>query len=326
MKTILVTGATGCLGSNLVNALLSRDYHVRAFRRERSSLLALNGLDVEHFIGDVCDTSSLRRAMEGCDTVFHAAALVSFWSKKYQEQYETNVQGTRNVVDACLDLGVGKLIHTSSVAALGYRTDAQLIDETTEYNWGRSIGYRYTKHLAELEVLRGVSKGLHAVILNPSIIIGQRDVYVHGGVIVREIKRGRIPVYLHGGMNVVSVHDVVSGHLAAAERGRAGERYILAGTNFTHKEVFDLAAKVTGGRAPNVRIPVRLVQIIARISDMVAGLWGKQPWISPDLLSGAGRNQWYSVSKAERELEFHPSLIEGAMREAYEWYRQHGMV
>jgi dihydroflavonol-4-reductase len=326
VNNILVTGATGCLGSNLIESLLASGCTVRAFHRERSNLLALDGLEVEHCIGDVCDRDSLRRAMKGCDTVFHAAALVSFWSKKFREQYEINVNGTKNVVESSLEAGVETLVHTSSVATLGYRVDQQLIDETTPYNWGPDIGYRYTKHLAELEVLKGASRGLRTVILHPSVIIGPRDVYVHGGAIVREIRHGRIHVYMEGGMNVVSVHDVVSGHLAAADRGRSGEHYILAGSNFTHKEVFDIAASVTGGRAPKVRIPVRTAQAIARVFEVVCKFTGKEPWVSPDLLSGAGRYQWYSTAKAERELDYHPSPIEGAMREAYEWYKSNGMI
>ncbi|MBI3364851.1 MAG: SDR family oxidoreductase [Ignavibacteriae bacterium] len=326
MKNILVTGATGCVGSNLIAALLERGYTVRAFHREHSNLLALQGLDVEHRTGDVRDKDSLRRAMEGCDTVFHAAALVSFWKKKYQEQYDVNVIGTRNIINVSLKVGIEKLIHTSSVAALGYRLDGKLIDEMTPYNWGPNIGYRYTKHLAELEVLNGVSKGLHAVILNPSVIIGPRDVYVHGGQIVRDIKRGRIPIYVRGGMNIVSVHDVVTGHLAAVEHGRSGERYILAGMNFTHKEVFDVAAKVVGGRAPRIRIPVRSAQFAARMFDFIGEVTNKQPWVTSDLISGAGKCNWYTAEKAERELGYHPSSVEDAMRETYEWYVEKKMI
>jgi dihydroflavonol-4-reductase len=326
VNTILVTGATGCVGSNLIVELLKQGYHVKAFHRETSNQLTLEGLNVEHCIGDVRSPDSLCRAMRGCDTVFHAAGMVSFWKRKRDEQFAINVVGTRNVVDACLQLGVSKLVHTSSVAALGYRTDGELVDETTAYNWGQRIGYKYTKHLAELEVMKGISTGLNATLVNPSVIIGPRDVYIHGGQIVRDVKRGLIPAYIHGGMNVVRVHDIVAGHIAAAIRGRNGERYILGGINLTHKEVFCIAALIVGGRAPFIKIPAWFVKAIARSCDAIGEITRRQPWITSDLVSGAGMNNWYSIEKAQRELGYIPTSIETAMREAYEWYVEKKML
>ncbi len=326
MKTILVTGATGCIGSNLAVELLKRGYRVRAFHRTDSSALALKGIDVEHVTGDVRDRNSLRKAIQGCDTVFHTAAIVSFWERKRDEQMDINVNGTRNVVDSCLELGIEKLVHTSSVAALGFRADGQFIDEDTEYNWGSSVGYRYSKHLAELEILKGFRQGLHATLVNPTVVIGPRDAYIHGGQIVRDIKRGRIPAYVKGGMNIVSVHDVVAGHIAAATRGRPGERYILGGVNLTHKEVFALAAKVLGGKTPVVKAPVWAVKSIARIFDIIGMLTNVQPWITSELVAGVGMAQWYSIEKSQRELGYQPTSVEDAMREAYEWYAENGMM
>lgn len=326
MKTILVTGATGCVGSNLTVELLKRGYTVRAFHRATSSALALKGVEVEHVTGDVRDRSSLRKAMLGCDTVFHTAAIVSFWKRKRDEQMDINVNGTRNVVESCLGLGVEKLVHTSSVAAIGFRTDGLLIDESTEYNWGTNIGYKYSKHLAELEILDGVGQGLHATLVNPTVVIGPRDAYIHGGQIVRDIKRGRIPAYVEGGMNIVSVHDVVAGHIGAAMRGRPGERYILGGVNLTHKEIFALAAKVLGGRTPVVKAPVWAVKSIARTFDLIGALTNVQPWITSELVAGVGMANWYSIEKSQRELDYQPTSVEDAMREAYEWYVENGMM
>jgi dihydroflavonol-4-reductase len=180
MKTVLVTGSNGFIGSHLAAELVRRGFSVRAFHRKTSDTSMLNGLDVEHVHGDLLDSSSLRNAMKGCDTVFHTAAIVSFWKGRNEEQFRINVEGTRNIVEACLNAGIGTLVHTSSVAAIGYRTDGGIIDEETSYNWGKSIVYRYTKHLAELEVLRGVDRGLRAIIVNPSIVIGPGDRNVHG--------------------------------------------------------------------------------------------------------------------------------------------------
>jgi len=264
--------------------------------------------------------------MKGSDTVFHTAAMVSFWKKQRNEQLDINVGGTRNVVELCLELGVRKLVHTSSVAALGYRTDGQLIDENTFYNWGTHISYKYSKHLAELEVLKSVEKGLHATIVNPSIIIGPRDINFHGGQIVRDIKRGRIPAYVDGGMNIVSVHDVVAGHLAAADHGRSGERYILGGINLTHKQVFDAAARVLHGKVPKFKAPIWAALGLAKTFEVIGNMVNKKPWITSDLLAGIGMTNWYSIEKARRQLGYEPSSVEDAMLQAYEWYLQNSLM
>lgn len=280
----------------------------------------------EHCIGDTRDKESLRTAMRGCDIVFHTAAIVSFEKRRHTEQRDVNVNGTRNVVELCIESGIQKLVHTSSVAALGFRTDGQFVDETTEYNWGRRFGYKYSKHLSEREVFKGVEQGLDAVIVNPSVIIGPRDVYFHGGQIIRDIVRGRIPIYVRGGMNVVGVPDVVEGHLAAAERGRSGERYILGGWNMTFKEVFDLAARLLGGKAPLLKVPTLLAKGVGNIVEFLSNLANTKPWITTELLATIGSNNWYSIDKAQRELGYKASPIEEAMREAYLWYKENGML
>lgn len=326
MRTILVTGATGCVGSNLTVELLHRGFTVRSFHRSSTNSLTLKGIDVEHVIGDVRDRYTLRRAMRGCDTVFHTAAIVSFEKRRHQEQFDINVNGTRNVVELCLELGIQKLIHTSSVAALGFRSDGGYIDESTAYNWGSGLGYRYSKHCSELEVLKGAEQGLHAVILNPTVIIGPRDVYMHGGQIVRDIVRGRVPVYVDGGMNVVDVRDVVNGHLAAAERGRKGERYILGGWNMTFKEVFDVTARTLGCRAPFLKIPTWLARTVGHAVEFIGAVTNRRPWITAEMLATIGTYNWYAIEKAQRELNYHPRPIEDAVKAAYEWYKENGML
>lgn len=326
MKNILITGATGFIGSHLTIKLHHLGYNVRAFHRATSNALTLKQVDVEHCIGDIRDMDSLMRAMKGCDTVFHTAAIVSFWKRKREEQLDVNVTGTRRIVEACRACGVGKLVHTSSVAALGFRVDGKLIDETTAFNWGTHITYKYSKYLAEQEVLAGVDHVLDATIVNPAIVIGPGDVYVHGGQIVRDIKCARMPFYVDGGMNVVSVHDVVDGHIAAAARGRSGERYILGGENLTHKEVFTRTARTVGGRAPKLKAPVWMAAGVARACDLIGDVTRKQPWITPELISGIGLYNWYSSDKAKRELGCSSTPIDAAIREAYEWYGENGMM
>lgn len=326
MKNIFVTGATGCIGSNLIVKLLNEGYSVRGFHRANSNRLALEDVPVECAVGDVRDKASLLAAMKGCDTVFHTAAVVSFWRQKRAEQLDINVNGTRCVVEACLELGVRKLVHTSSVAALGYRTDGELIDETTPFNWDKRITYKYSKHLAELEVLNGVGRGLNASIVNPSVIIGPRDLYMHGGQIVLDIASGRVPAYVAGGMNIVSVHDVVNGHLAAAVHGRPGERYILGGMNLTHKEVFALTADVLNAWSPRIKAPLWLVKAVAGTCDLIGIVSKRQPWITPELISGVGMNNWYCMEKGVMELGYRPTSVQLAIRESFDWYKEHGMI
>jgi dihydroflavonol-4-reductase len=326
MKTALVTGATGFIGSHLAAALISEGFTVRAFHRKDSNALLLKNLPVEHSVGDIRDADAVASAIRGCSLVFHTAALVSFWKNKKAEQLEINIGGTRNVVEACIRTGAASLVHTSSVAALGYRRDGELIDETTAFNWDDRITYKYSKHRAELEVLDGVARGLDAKIVNPTVVIGPGDARMHGGQIVADIGRGHIPAYVAGGMNIVGVQDVVRGHLAAARRGKTGERYIIGGYNVTHEEAFNLVAQVLDRPGPSFMAPVWSVKALARVCDVYGTVTGKEPWITSELISGVGMNNWYSIEKARKELGYEPSPIEPTIRETYEWYEQHGML
>jgi dihydroflavonol-4-reductase len=326
MRRVFVTGGTGFIGSNLAEALIKLGVHTRILRRHNSDLSTIKGIPVEHRIGDVRDVDSLRQAIRGCDTVFHTAAMVAFKRERRQEQYETNVLGTQNVVRACLDAGVEKLIHTSSVAALGYTTDDTLITEETPYNWGQTSNYKYTKHLAEQEVLDAAKTGLYGVIVNPSVVVGERDIHMHGGQLIRDIKRGFVPFYIEGGMSIVYVGDVVRGHIAAALHGRTGERYILSGENLSHKEVFRRASALIGGRAPFAKIPLLMLRVAAHLVEGLSKLLKFDPIITPELVAGAGKKNWYSCEKAERELGYSVTSFDTAILAAYRWYTENGYI
>ncbi|HEY3228882.1 MAG TPA: NAD-dependent epimerase/dehydratase family protein, partial [Roseiflexaceae bacterium] len=225
---VLVTGGTGFLGANLVAALLERGDAVRVLRRANSSLIALDGLPVEHVIGDILEPDAVARAVAGCDLVFHVAALASYWRARRDQVYRVNVEGTRIVMDACSRAGVPRVVHTSSVAAVGIPPPGTVGDETTPFDaLSATFAYADSKHRAEAEVQNAVARGLDVVIVNPASVFGAGDHYLNTGRIVIEYGRGRIPVVPPGGMCVVDVDAVVRGHLLAAERGRAGERYIL---------------------------------------------------------------------------------------------------
>lgn len=326
MKDVLVTGGTGCIGSNLAAMLVERGCSVRLLRRERSDLRGISGIDVEHCIGDIRDAEAVRRAMRGCDTVFHTAAVVSFARRNARMQHDVNVLGTRTVVEACLAAGVTHLVHTSSVATIGHVPPGELATERTPFNWSLRSGYRVSKLKAEHEVMKGIERGLDAVIVNPSVVVGERDVYRHGGQIVLSVKKGRVPAYIDGGMSVVYVGDVVRAEIAAAGRGRRGERYIVSGENLTHKDIFTLTAKIVGGFRPLFKLPIPFLRGAAALMEKASNLAGVEPLISPDLVEGAGKYSWFDCTKAQRELGHRVTPFEVAVRSAFEWYRTHGFL
>ena len=327
MKTVLVTGGSGFLGSNLAWALLERGLRVRILRRSGSDLRAIGDADVEHVIGDVRDRDTLRNAVAGCDTVFHAAAVVSYWKKKRQELIDVNVGGTQNVIDVCLELGVEKLVHTSSIAAIGFAGEGHYADESNEFNWQRyDVGYRNSKHQAEELVRSGVRRGLPAVIVNPSVMIGPRDIHFLGGQILRDVYRKKIFYYVSGGISIADVADVVGGHIAAALKGRIGERYILCGENLTHRQVLATTADVVGGLKPLFRLPMPAVRLIAAVSEAVGTMTDREPWVPRELMAGIDRTCWYSASKAIRELGYSITPFRSALERTFAWYRSNGLL
>ena len=327
MKNVLVTGGTGFLGSNLAIALLKKGCHVRILRRPTSDLRAIGNADVEHCIGDVRDLASIRRALRGCDTVFHTAALISYWRKERPLMMDINVQGTRNMVEASLQAGIEKFIHTSSIAAIGFRNDGLPADETNTFNWDAyDVGYRISKHQAEQEILKGVKQGLQAVMVNPSVIVGPRDIHFHGGQILRDVARKRIFYYTAGGMNIVYVDDVVRGHLQAARNGRIGERYILGGDNVTLKELFHTTAEITGGIKPFFKLPTEAVRALAGAFETIGNVSNSRPWLSRELVAGLGLHIRFTSEKATRELGYTSTPIRSALQQTFHWYRENGML
>ena len=326
MRTALVTGASGCVGSALVVRLNQSGWRVHALTRAGSDTRVPEGTSAEIHRGDICDAGILRRAMEGCDTVFHTAALVTFARKAGEEQYRVNVLGTRAVVTSCIQAGVGTLVHTSSVTTIGTPPPGEEADETLQADRSRARGYKLSKILAEEEVRTCVGSGLRCVIVNPSVIVGERDTRFHAGQLIRDIKKGRIPFYVKGGMNIVYVGDVAEGMISAADRGRTGERYILAGENLTHEEIFRRTASLIGGRPPFARFPLSLLSGVGGIVEMVSNLLSVEPPLTRDLAAVAGRYHWFSAAKAERELGFRATSFDRTIRAAYEWYRENGYL
>lgn len=327
MRNVLVTGGTGFIGSNLAAALLDQGCNVKILRRASSDMRALGTIDVEHLLGDVRDRESLRKALKGCDTVFHTAAVISYWRRERPMMVDVNVHGTRNVVDTCIELGIEKVVHTSSIAAIGYPENGTVADETYRFNWEPyDVGYRMSKHKAEEEIHRGVKLGLNAVIVNPSVVIGPRDIHFHGGQLIRDIHRRKIFYYLQGGMNIVYVDDVVRGHIHAARLGRSGERYILCGENLSHREIISTIAEIVGGIQPLFRMPQNAVRMVTTISEAVASVLNRRPWVTRELLAGSDLRYHFSCRKAQTELGYNFTPFREAVQRTFKWYKENGLI
>jgi dihydroflavonol-4-reductase len=324
---VLVTGGTGFLGANLVAALVARGDDVRVLRRAGSSLVALDQLPAEHVIGDITDPETVARAVAGCDLVFHVAALASYWRSRRGQIYHANLEGTRIVMAACLRAGIPRVVHTSSVAAVGIPPRGTIADETTSFDaLSATFAYADSKHRAEAEVRSAVARGLDVVIVNPASVFGAGDHYLNTGRIVIEYGRGRIPVVPPGGMCVVDVEAVVRGHVLAAERGRSGERYILGGENLSHRQIAATVAEVAGRRAPRLVVPRGLLGPAAVLLDSVARISPWTPPVSGEQIRLSGVDFFFDSSKAVRELGYPILPFRAAVEQAYRWYREHGYI
>ncbi|MDW8395734.1 MAG: SDR family oxidoreductase [Anaerolineae bacterium] len=323
----LVTGATGFVGANLVEALNQRGWRVRALHRHTSSLRALDGLSYESALGDVLDVDSLCAAMDGVEVVFHVAASADYWRNNADRMMRINVEGTRNVLQAAFERGVRRVVYTSSCASLGVPAFGQVLDERAQFNLPpRAFLYGYSKYLAEQVCREFVAKGLDVVIVNPAVIFGPRDVNLLSGSLVVEAKRrGGLPFVPPGGVSVVDVGDVCAGQVAAAERGRTGERYILAGENVWYAELISVICEVVGVPKPKLKLPGWVLRFASVIAEGVKKFGIRTP-LSSEQIRFAAETLWFDSAKARRELGFAPRLTREAIQRTYDWYRAHGMI
>jgi len=323
---ILVTGATGFLGHHLTKRLIKEGYSVRILKEENASLDLIKGLKFEIIEGDIRDIEAVKKAVKGCDVVFHLAGLVSYWDKLNALQYEVNVIGTANIVEACLQEKVKRLIHVSSTAAVGREFGMKLANEETIYNlWDLNINYCDTKHLGELRVKRGIEKGLDAVIVCPGSIYGPGD--------VRRIKTDPIfskglssCFYTKGGVGVVDVEDVVEGLILAWKKGKKGERYILVAENLSFYEIRKEIAKTLGRRPPKLYLPYPFFLIVAYFFNWLASLSGKRPKLTPAIARLSKNYFYFSSEKAQKELGIQFRPFKESIKKTVEWYKQNGYL
>ncbi len=322
-KTSLVTGAGGFLGCHVVRALAARGDKVRALARENADTSGLDGVLCDIVRGDVRDPGSLRAAARGCDEVYHVAADYRLWVVDERPMYETNVDGTRNVIKAARDAGASRIVHTSTVGALGIAHGVAGREDTPVALEDMVGPYKQSKFLAERIALEAAREGAPVVIVNPSTPVGPLDFKpTPTGRMILDFLHRKMPAYLDTGLNLVGVEDCARGHLLAAQRGRIGEKYILGGENLTLAEVFALLAKVSGLPAPRMRIPYAVAFGFALGAEALARtVTHKPPRASLTEVRMARKKMFFDDSKARAELGYAPGPVEPALRRAIEFFR-----
>lgn len=326
-EQVLVTGGTGFVGAHLVRQLVERGARVRVLARSGSDRRLLDGLDVEWSLGDLTDLESLDRAVRGCKTVFHCAADYRLWSKDPSSLYRINVDGSKALFDSCRDHEVGKIVYTSSVAALALPQGGRSSDESSQAQLEKVVGhYKRSKFLAQEMALEEARRGLPVVIVNPSTPIGPGDIKPTAtGKIVVDFLRGKMPAYVDTGLNLVPVEDVALGHLLAAEKGEFGRLYILGHLNMSLKEILEMLASITGLPAPRVQIPYPLAWLAGAIDTLVEGtILGREPQVPLEGVRMARKKMYFDAERARQELGFEPGSVRQALERAVNWFCQHG--
>ena len=323
MKPALVTGASGFLGWHVARVLLERGYRVRALVRPGSRV---DALDVECVTGDLRDAASLARAVAGCGLLFHVAADYRLWARDPGELYRSNVDGTRNLLLAAREAGVERVVYTSTEGSIGIPPGG-IGDEQTPVTLADMTGdYKRSKFLAEQVALEFARGGLPVVIVNPTAPVGDHDVKpTPTGKIVLDFLHGDMPAFIDTGLNIVDVRDTAMGHWQACQQGRAGERYILGSQNLTLAQILQELARITGRKAPTIRLPYLVAYCAGACSTAWAGVSGKAPRVPLDAVRMARKKMWVTHAKAARELGFSPAPAEQALSRAVAWFSRTGL-
>ena len=325
---IVVTGGTGHIGNVLVRDLLSSGEKVRALVPPFEDTTPIDGLRLERVEGDVRDVNSVIEAFEGSDVVYHLAGIVSISPGKADLLREVNVEGTRNVIRACLEVGVPRLVYTSSIHAIVEPPPGTVIDETLPFDPDSAIGdYARSKALATLEVLEAVERGLNAVVACPTGVIGPHD-YAPSemGQLMINVATRKLKAYIDGAYDFVDVRDVATGLILAAEKGRTGESYILSGERITVHDLLSMLEEVTGARVPSLKVPPALAKTIARFTPLYYRVRGTKPLFTAYSIHVLTSDCLTTCEKARRELGYSHRPPRESVRDAIQWFRDHGRL
>lgn len=322
-----ITGATGFVGSHVARQYAHCGAKLRLLVRETSRLDALQGIDAETVVGDLRQPEALRSALEDCDALVHVAADYRLWVRNPSEMYSANVNGTRELLKIARETGIPRVVYTSSVATMGFRTDGTIVNEDTPVSLADMIGhYKRSKFLGEQEAIKAARAGQHVVILNPTTPIGPGDLKpTPTGRIIVDFLNCKFPAYVDTGLNLVDVIEVAKAHVAALDRGTPGERYILGGENLTLKQILDRMSAITGLPSPTMKMPHAVAMAFAFFDETVTGrIRGKEPRATVEAVRMGKKMMFATSAKAERELGFQVLPIYSALRSAIDWFVEHG--
>jgi dihydroflavonol-4-reductase len=324
---VFLTGATGFVGHHVAGALAAQGAKLRLLVRKTSNLNQLEGIRGETYVGDLARPESLRAGLEGCDAVVHVAADYRLWIPDPAPMYRANVDGTRELLRMAREAGVPRLVYTSSVATMHFRTDGLVINEDTPVSIKDMVGhYKRSKFLAEREAIKAAESGQHVIILNPTTPVGPNDAKpTPTGRIFVDFLKGKFPAYVDTGLNLVDVAEVAATHVAALRLGRPGRRYILGGENLTLKQILDKMSAITGIPSPTTKIPFAVAAAYAFCEEWFTGrIRGQEPRATLEEVRMGRKKMFASSARAQQELDFRIVPVYPAMRAAIEWFRAHG--
>ncbi len=322
-----VTGATGFVGSHVARVLSEAGADLRLLVRSSSNPQNIQGLKAERVVGDLGDAASLEKAMAGCDVVFHVAADYRLWIRDPEQMYRSNVEGTRAILEAAGKNGIRRVVYTSSVATMGFTSNGRPADEDSPVSVEDMIGhYKRSKFRAEQLALEAGRKGMDVVVVNPTTPVGEQDIKpTPTGRIIVDFLKKKFPAYVDTGLNLVDVAECARGHVAALEKGRSGERYILGGENLTLKQILDKLGAIAGLPSPSIRVPYVVALATGAVDEIVTGRILKQePRATIDAVRMSRKKMFVSSAKAERELGWKSIPVHHALRRAVEWFQANG--
>ena len=326
-KTLLITGATGFIGSAITRALIQDGKEVKVLIRKTSDTRNIDKLDVERVYGDIRDRDSIKKALKGCDTLYFTAAYFAHWAPDPKALYEVNVGGTKASLQAAIEVGVEKIVYTSTNNAIAASGPVPASEEKAFNYWESGDHYSMSKYIAENEARLFITRGLPVVIVNPTLVVGINDIKpTPSGQMIIDVVKQKMPGYIDGGINIIDVEDVARGHILAAKKGRVGERYLLGNTNITVHDYLKLIADIAGVRPPVVKLPYRVALALGHIFEMVAFMTKKPPVVTASEVRIGKMTEWYDCSKAVAELGLPQTPIEVTIGKALTWFEENGYL
>lgn len=325
---IAITGATGHVGVNMVRGILEKGYEVRAIFRSPSKKIALHNLEIEERVGDILDIEFLKRAFEDIDVVIHLAAKISLSGDPDGSVFKTNVEGTKNVVEACAHCGVMKLVHFSSIEAFKIKLPIPVIDENSPRADGTSFKYGHSKYLGELEALKGLEHGMDVVIFHPTGVMGGHDYFEsHAGKFLSDLMNNKLPAIVQSGFDWVDVRDLIETTEKSFSRKDNGENYILSGNWASAKEVAEICKKVAGNKVPLLNLPIWVALLFLPFSMVFDKITGQKPVFTYEslMILKNGEKQ-FSHEKAKRDFGYSPRGLEETIQSVYEWFLKNGKI